>query len=74
MKPKRLATNKQKAVLYILQEGLCNICKQELIDYEADHIKEWSTGGETKINNLQLLCKTCHKTKTSLFLARDKKN
>ena len=43
MKPKRLATNKQKAVLYILQEGLCNICKQELIDYEADHIKEWST-------------------------------
>ena len=67
---KRLATKQQKALLYALQEGACAICDEELLEFEADHLVEWSVGGKTETNNLQLLCKKCHRAKTNSFLAK----
>ncbi len=73
MKAKRFATKQQKALLCVMQECSCAHCGATLASWEADHIVEWSRGGGTTTNNLQLLCQTCHKTKTRSFLARDSK-
>ena len=35
----------------------------ELKDMEADHVSAWSKGGETSINNCQMLCKTHNRAK-----------
>ena len=61
---KRLATKQQKALLYILQDGQCVGCGGRLDEFEADHVIPWSLGGSTNTENLQLLCKPCHLTKT----------
>jgi len=73
MKDRRLATKQQKALLYVLQDGACAKCGRELEEWEADHVVEWSIGGATETNNLQLLCKKCHKTKTRSFLEKGSK-
>ena len=70
----RLATKQQKVYLYVLQEGMCASCGGQLQRFEADHIREWSTGGKTETQNLQLLCPICHKAKTRLFLAKGNKS
>jgi hypothetical protein len=52
------------------QEKKCATCHQEfaLTDLQADHILEYSLGGLTSEENLQLLCVDCHKEKTKEFL------
>jgi hypothetical protein len=50
------------------QNGKCAICN-ESIDinkdtYEGDHIKPWSLGGQTIMDNLQVLHTRCHQIKT----------
>lgn len=45
------------------QGGVCAICKQSKENYEGDHILEWSNGGNTTMENLQVLCKLCHYNK-----------
>ena len=63
----RIFSRKQRIFLYTFQDGKCNHCKCELnYEYEADHILEWSKGGQTTIENGQLLCKQCHKEKTKM--------
>lgn len=48
-----------------LQGNKCNICKKDLtnLEYEGDHIIKWTSGGDTEFNNLQVLCKICHRNK-----------
>jgi hypothetical protein len=46
-------------------EGILNISEME-----GDHILEHSQNGTTTIDNLQMLCKGCHKNKTSKFLLK----
>lgn len=41
-------------------------------ELEADHIIEHSVGGTTTIDNLQMLCKECHKEKTRSFMTKEK--
>ena len=43
----------------------CAICKCSKSEnkFEVDHIKPLSAGGTNHIDNLQLLCKACHKQK-----------
>ena len=43
----------------------CNKCECEIKDntYEIDHIRPLANGGTNKANNLQPLCKACHKDK-----------
>ena len=43
----------------------CNYCGD--IGLEVDHVIELAAGGEDTIDNLQVLCKECHKRKTSAF-------
>ena len=45
------------------QGGVCASCKQSKENYEGDHINEWSKGGNTTMENLQVLCKLCHYNK-----------
>jgi 5-methylcytosine-specific restriction endonuclease McrA len=44
---------------------ICNGCKKEFtyVDLEMDHIKPWSKGGKTELENAQLLCKHCNTSK-----------
>lgn len=46
----------------------CNYCGD--IGLEVDHVIELAAGGENSIENLQVLCKNCHKIKTSNFNSR----
>ena len=42
----------------------CAICKCITDEFEIDHIKPLSANGTNHIDNLQPLCKSCHKQKT----------
>ena len=63
----RAFTLSQKRSQYGKQNGKCAKCGKacRLEDMEADHITPWSEGGHTAPDNLQLLCKTCNRTKSA---------
>lgn len=69
---RRLASKQEKALLYVLQDGLCaGPCKRLLDQFEAHHIVAWSEGGPTETCNLQLLCPECHRGKKGSFSDQD---
>lgn len=50
-----------------LQNFKCNICNCDLDtsrDFDVDHAIPLANGGRNTLDNLQALCKECHKTKT----------
>lgn len=50
--------------LYEKQDGLCGTCWSILLgEYEIDHIVPVSKGGSSDPDNLQLLCRTCNRSK-----------
>ena len=55
----RLATEAQRAAL-IIRDKHCIGCGRSAVWCEAHHIEEWLTGGPTDIDNLVLVCKSCH--------------
>ena len=65
----------QRIFIYRRDKGFCQFCKQEgkpdkeaLVsweDYQADHIIAWIKGGETGIENGQLLCSYHNQSKGS---------
>lgn len=69
----RAFTESQKRVVYERQNGNCPHCiaenrdkvHYEFEEMEADHIKPWSEGGKTEINNCQLLCKEHNRKKSN---------
>jgi superfamily II DNA or RNA helicase len=64
----RFFKDKQKKILYILSEGKCTICGEDLRrGWHADHIKPYSEGGETTINNGQSLCPKCNIAKSNNY-------
>jgi hypothetical protein len=56
----------QKREVYEKQNGICPHCKEhfEIDEMEADHITPWSKGGKTVLENCQMLCLTCNRTKS----------
>lgn len=50
---------------YERQNGICAICGEhfDIEDMDADHILAWSKGGKTTLDNLQMLCKHCNRSK-----------
>ena len=54
-----------KHVLFGMQEGRCNGCRTEFPFrmFEVDHLIPQSRGGTDHIDNLQLLCAHCNRTK-----------
>jgi hypothetical protein len=63
----RSFTASEKRGGYERQNGICNLCREhfEIEEMEADHITPWSDGGRTNPDNLQLLCKSCNRTKSN---------
>lgn len=64
----RAFTDSQKRTLYERQGGICPACPQptkfEISQMEADHIKPWSQGGKTELDNGQMLCRDCNRAKS----------
>ncbi|MEM9522109.1 MAG: DUF222 domain-containing protein [Actinomycetota bacterium] len=56
---KRLATVAQWRSLIVATRG-CRECGAEIGRCEAHHLHEWRAGGPSDIDNLELLCHTCH--------------
>ena len=55
----RLATEAQRAAL-IVRDKHCIGCGRSAVWCEAHHIQEWFKGGRTDIDNLVLVCTSCH--------------
>lgn len=56
-----------KATAFAQCGGICAHCKKQfsIEEMEADHITPWSRGGKTTLENLQMLCKNCNRTKSN---------
>ena len=63
---KREFSAQDKRIAYENQKGICPICKKhfKIEEMEADHIKPYSQGGPTKLENLQMLCRDCNRQKS----------
>ena len=61
----RRISKRDKKILYERQNGRCNGCKgkYDIKDLEIDHIVPKSRGGSDDLENLQLLCGHCNRTK-----------
>jgi len=72
---KRVFSEKQQNQAYKEQNGKCAICgkKFEIKELEAHHKKAFADGGETVIDNCQLLCKDCHSELTAKMNQKIKK-
>ena len=60
-----------RAQVLIRDNCVCKMCgispsKDSSIVLHVDHIKPWSKGGETVIENLQTLCSVCNVGKSNL--------
>lgn len=66
----RTFSDKDKSTAYARQNGCCKCCGKpfDIKDLQADHIIEWSKGGHTTLDNLQMVCSKCHKTYTREFI------
>jgi len=63
----------QKICIYRRDKGLCQACLEEgksekeatvsWSDFEADHVLPYSQGGQTKVNNAQVLCRYHNRAK-----------
>lgn len=69
----RAFSEAQKIQMHEAQSGRCakpsiSGHKQDIVfelsDMEADHIKPWSEGGKTSLENGQMLCKMCNRLKS----------
>ena len=53
---------------YELQGGICPKCGKyfNIERMQADHIKPWSKGGRTTVDNCQMLCADCNRRKSNI--------
>lgn len=58
-----------KILMYEKQEHKCALCNKIFAYQEmaGDHIKPWSKGGKTTLENLQMLCKDCNSKKSNMY-------
>lgn len=64
----RLFTKKQKEAALARQDGKCTLCQKRIFKNQladGDHVTEWSEGGETSEENLQMVHRHCHQMKSS---------
>jgi HNH endonuclease len=60
----RNPTQDMKIAVALRDGGVCVRCGDDR-DLQYDHIHPWSRGGETSVNNLQLLCGSCNRRKSN---------
>lgn len=69
-KTKRVPSNRMKVQVLMRDGNRCRICGVECSDglhnIHFDHIIPWSKGGETTLDNLQVLCSACNKAKGNI--------
>ena len=56
--------------LFLMRKGLCAACSQKIDAgkaWDIDHILPLALGGTNEPNNLQILCRSCHRTKTTHY-------
>jgi len=65
----RAFSERDKIAAYSKQNGVCPVCgeKFEYKEMEGDHIKPWSKGGRTELENCQMLCKSCNGKKSNKY-------
>lgn len=65
----RLFNTYEKIVIYQRGNGKCVVCNRDVswADFEADHIRPWSQGGKTTLDNAQLLCREDNRAKGASF-------
>ena len=54
--------------LFLMRKGLCAACTQKIDAgkaWDIDHILPLALGGTNEPDNLQILCKPCHRAKTT---------
>ena len=58
---KRLYSKRQKKIMALASGNKCESCGKSLsISYHGDHIKAYSKGGKTTLDNGQALCSECN--------------
>jgi CRISPR/Cas system Type II protein with McrA/HNH and RuvC-like nuclease domain len=80
--PDRLFTTQQRFQMWKKQNGICPatgkvISQDEINDHtlwNADHINPWVLGGETTIENGQLVCASYNKSKGKKIMVNKNKN
>lgn len=63
---KRQISDEEKIAAFAKAGGVCENCGKKLKDYkeaEYHHIELYCEGGETKIDNIMVLCPECHREK-----------
>lgn len=60
---RKIFTEEERNEIYIRDNKACLICKKKATDFDIDHIRPLANGGTNDLNNLQVLCKTCHREK-----------
>ena len=57
---------RDKRTAFEKQGGVCPLCGEtfEFDEMEGDHITPWHLGGKTTLDNLQMICKNCNRTKS----------
>ena len=65
----RTFDKRDKLAAYSRQNGICPSCRESFTfdEMEGDHIKPWSKGGRTTLDNCQMLCKSCNGKKTDKY-------
>lgn len=60
-------TSKTKAEAAHRAKGHCEECGRKLMtgDYHYDHVVPAGLGGESTLDNCQVLCRSCHSVKTA---------
>ncbi|MBW8618654.1 MAG: HNH endonuclease [Hyphomicrobiales bacterium] len=54
--------------LFLIRKGLCAVCSQKIDAgkaWDIDHIVPLALGGTNAADNLQILCRPCHRSKTT---------
>ena len=65
---RRKLSNMARLNLFIQHQGQCAHCNVKIMPgtrWDIDHVIPISLGGSNQIENLQILCWSCHMTKTA---------
>ena len=58
-----------KKIVYTRDGGICKCCGSTTL-LEYDHITPFSCGGASDVSNIQLLCRTCNRSKSNSCTCR----
>lgn len=53
-----------RAFLWVRDRGVCALCGEFDVRWEADHVVPWAEGGMHAVENHRTLCRDCHRDET----------